>query len=73
MRRLPLVAIGALVLGLGLAPAASAQEPDPCLLIFGADSATIVGTDGNDVIRGPDGPDTCAGDPQLWLVGGSQG
>src|SRR5690348_603771 len=73
MRRLPFVATGTLVLALGLAPAASAQEPDPCLLIFGADNATIVGTNGDDVIRGTDGPDIIlagAGNDVIFGLGG---
>src|SRR5690242_15166268 len=61
MRLTPLVAAGGLVLGLGLAPAATAAEPDPCLIILGADAATIMGTPGNDTLVGTSGPDVILG------------
>jgi hypothetical protein len=52
---MPLIVTAAVPAGLVLAPAATAQEPpDPCLLIFEAAEATIVGrtaTTGSSVPR----------------------
>lgn len=51
------MATGMLVRALPVPAAASAQaSPDPCLLIFGVEEATSVGTDGNDTMRGTEGP-----------------
>jgi hypothetical protein len=55
LRRMALAGIAALVGGLIAAPGAGAQAAVSCLDLatFTEEPATIVGTNGNDVLRGP--------------------
>ena len=76
MRRTLVTAAIAVLAGVVVAAPASGQDdPATCLSLadFSLHPATVVGTSGDDVLRGTDGPDVIVGlggDDTIWGLGG---